>query len=202
MPILAVSGEYKFLRYVGQDVDAVYIKGVKAYGKNLWCFANSGANDYGSNTVEAMDNLSRPQHYKFTVTSIASNIWSRLFQGLCPAATVPSYDINKQYTTSYWIKPSLGRMRIYVYLGKLSGSGNTNLVSVITDFVPNEWNFFSITRTPAGTDSSTSNANLVGFRYYQADHIGVDLIGQTVEIKDVKLEEGSLSPYSINSTLL
>lgn len=202
MTILAVSGEYKFLRYVGQDVDAVYIKGIKAYGKNLWRFADSGANDYGSNTVEVMDNLSRPQHYKFTVTSISSNIWSRLFQSLCPAATVPSYNINKQYTTSYWIKPSLGRMRIYVYLGKLSGSGNTNLVSVITDFVPNEWNFFSITRTPAGTDSTTSNANLVGFRYYQSDHIGVDLIGQTVEIKDVKLEEGSLSPYSINSTLL
>ena len=201
MPILAVSGEYKFLRYMGQDIDAVYIKGVKAYGKNLWCFANSGANDYGSNTVEAMDNLSRPQHYKFTVTSISTsaNLWSRLFQSLYPDPNA-LYDMSKTYSFSVLVKPSLNKVRVYVYLGVIGGSINQTNYPV--DLIPNIWNKIVFENRPPADTPTSGNKSLLGFRYLQTDHAGINLVGQTLEVKDIKLEEGSLSPYSINSTLL
>lgn len=205
MVALAASDERKFTRYKQQDVDAAYIAGNKIYGRNLWRFINSGANDYGTTTVEAMDGYTlasnNSQHYKFTVTGIASNMWSRLLQGLYPSGTSTSYDLNKDYTTSVLIKPSLNKIRLYLYLGALGQTG-TNYAGILVNVTPNEWNKITYTRKPAGSDAATSNRNLIGIRYLQGDHTGVNLVGQTLEIKELKTEEGELSPYSIHSSLL
>lgn len=211
MVALATSGEKKFVRYKQQDIDAAYIGGKKIYGKNLWRFVNSGANDYGTSTAEAMDGQTiisgLSQHYKFTVTGIASNIWSRLLQNLYYGGTATSYDMSKDYTTSFWVKPSLNKIRVYLYMGALSNNPPatapyTNWTNVLVEVVPNQWNFIQLTRKPAFTDGATSNRNLLGIRYLQGDHVGVNLIGQTLELKEIKTEEGELSPYSIHSSLL
>lgn len=205
MVALAASGERKFVRYKQQDADAVYVAGQKVYGKNLWRFANSGSNDYGTSTVDIMDGGTDTtcQHYKFTVTSIASDIWSRVIQGLYPSGTSTTYDTNKNYTTSFWIKPSLNRIRVYIYLGALASNqpitNQTNWVSKIVDVVPNEWNFITYTRKAAGQDAATSSRSLIGIRYLQSDHAGVNLIGQTIEIKELKAEEYEYSPYSLHA---
>lgn len=204
MPVLAVSGDRRFIKYKDEDIEAAYIAGKKVYGKNLWRFTSSGNNDYGTTSVEAMDgftvasNLS--QHYKLTVTGITSNIWSRLFQSLYPSATTTSYNTSKKYSFSVMIKPSLNRIRIYVYVGAVGGGFNQ--VNFILDLVPNAWNLVTFENRDAASPDAVTNKSLVGLRYLQADHMGVNMIGQTVEIKEVKLEEGELSPYSVHSTLL
>lgn len=211
MPVLAVGGERKFVRYKQQDVDSVYIRGKKVYGKNLWRFSNSGANDYGTTDVVTMDNYTlasnNSQHYKFTVTGLTSNIWSRLIQNLNYGGTTTSYDVNKDYTTSFWVKPSLNKIRVYVYMGAVSNNPPavapyTNWTNVLVEVVPNEWNFIQLTRKPASPDGGTSNRSLLGIRYLQTDHPGVNLIGQTLELKEIKTEEWDLSPYSIHSSLV
>lgn len=211
MVALSASGERKFARYKQQDIDAAYIGGQKIFGKNLWRFRGAGANDYGTTTVEIMDGYTaasnNSQHYKFTVTGTASNIWSRLLQNLYYGGTATSYDMNKDYTTSFWVKPSLNKIRVYVYMGAVSNNPPatapyTNWTNVLVEVVPNQWNFIQLTRKPASPDAATSNRSLLGIRYLQSDHVGVNLIGQTLEVKEIKTEEGELSPYSVHSSLL
>jgi hypothetical protein len=126
-------------------------------------------------------------------------MYSRLFQKLY-ADPNALYDMSKLYSFSALIKPSLGRLRIYVYLGAIGGT--INQTNYVLDVTPNVWTRVTFeNRPPAGTPTDGNKA-LLGFRYLQADHAGVDLVGHTIEVKEVKLEEGSLSPYSINITTL
>jgi hypothetical protein len=197
---IADSGLRNFVRYNNQAVDSIRARGVKVYGKNLWALNDAGANDHGTSDVVVLDSLFQPQAYKFTVTSLSeSAIWSRLFQLCCPPSSLAAYDTSKLHTVSFWIKPSLARTRFYIYVGLSGASAGKNLVNIIVDYIPNEWNFYTYSFFPAGTDTVTPNRSLLGFRYLQGDHAGVNLIGQTVEIKEIKLEEGFLSPYSVNA---
>jgi hypothetical protein len=197
---IADSGLRNFVRYNNQAVDSIRARDVKVYGKNLWAFDDAGANGHGTSDVVVLGSLFKPQAYKFTVTSLgASEIWSRLFQRCCPLSSLAAYDTSKLHTVSFWIKPSLARMRLFVHVGFSGTSEGKNLTNIIVDYIPNEWNFYTYSFFPAGTDTVTPNQSLLGLRYVQGDHAGVNLIGQTVEIKEIKLEGGTLSPYSVHA---
>ena len=203
MPILAVSGEYKFLRYVGQDVDAVYIKGVKAYGKNLWRFSgttplSTGLYGAWSEQVVSINNQSQKLIYsaKGTSGSTALKQWT----GLAPSQTL---DLSEKYTFSCKIKSSLPFVRFYVYI-----FGATNPIAAIKVAVNNtsftDVVFESVQSTGANENASYTGVIFVG--WLVSDFAGISstdsFVGNTIEIKEIKLEQGPLSPYSINSTLL
>ncbi len=207
MVMLARSGyaDRIHTEFSGTEPDAIYCGGEKIYGKNLWTFSNGGYLDQGTASIEAVDGKSTTApgsiHYKFTVQTINSStkIWSVLLGYLFPGATTTSYDTAADYTFSCWVKSSLPRFRIYQYMGAVGTAGD-NLVKMAVDCTPNEWIKIIHFRKPVTADATINNS-LLAFRFFQTDHPGVNIVGQTLEVKEVKLELGTVSPFSIHKSI-
>ncbi|WP_026470116.1 hypothetical protein [Alkanindiges illinoisensis] len=203
MVALAASGERKFVRYKQQDVDAVYIRGNKIYGKNLWQFPNSGSASsavYGEWVTDYLsaDNQHQIQRY---VKRGTQNIQSlKQWTGLSPINFV---DLNKSYSFQCKVKSSLQFVRLFVYI-----YGQTNPVTAFKVGV-NNTTFTDVqlaSLVPNGSATNTAYRGVVFLGWYTSDFNNITdtayFEGHTIEVKEMKLEEGELSPYSIHSSLL
>ena len=203
MVALAVTGENKLVRYKQQDVDAVYIAGQKIYGRNLWSPLNKAfASDYNTVTTTLVEK----GRYKVTITgdkagfTNAKNV-NAYMGGLLPAGY--TYSTTKTYSASFKIKfPYDVSAIIYIYVGSYSypvGTGS-NSIKMTVQCKANEWTDIVVS---GFTPESTATTSLVGFAYVKSQNPQVpNYIGLEIEFKDIKLEEGELSPYSIHSSLL
>lgn len=157
-------------------------------GENLWAFINTGSNDYGTATREvlATDN----SHQKLTITGTKSGTFSNLWQQL--RITGVEFALDKTFSASFEIKPSVAKIRVFLYVWGITNPFANRLVEVI----PNQWNtikFEGMACRDFADNKSPTYGGLLGIRYLASD-VGITeeaLIGQTLEIRNLSIQEGN-----------
>lgn len=181
--------------YSKAETDSAIAGSVTAYntsmtigGNNLWAFSNTGSSDYGTATVELVNN--DLQYQRLTITGTASNLFSRLWQNIKVVESGP-IDTNKPVSLSFDILPAYAKIRVYGYYWA-SGKGTVNQ---LVDVIPNQWNRVVLENVAAPTDgtANTTYIGLLGIRYSAVDNnvAATDLIGKTIEVKNIQLQIGS-----------
>ena len=205
MVALATSGEKKFVRFKQQDVDAAYIGGKKIYGKNLWRFPINGGS--GSNSLYgawSIDNISsNAEHHAVTYSAVGSE--STIALKFYNSLTTVDVDINKSYSFQITLKSTLPKVRLYVYI---FGQGNPVRSYLLNDVKSDEWTTFTLTGLVNNTAYAAANTyrGTIFIGFTKNDYPGAAdssyFLNHRIEIKEMKLEEGELSPYSVHSSLL
>lgn len=204
MPSLAAGNERKFLRYIGQDVDYVYRLGSKLYGKNLWRFPlDGGSATAGTYGTWSINNISGDyEHHSITYTTAGTNASEALkvYGGL---RTHPTY-VNKTYSFQIQVKSTLPTARMYMYI---YGQSNPIVSYLLSNLKADEFTTFTLEglSSVGGQPASDTYTGLIYIGFRRSDYpTASDLsyfLGHTIEMRAMKLEEGGLSPYSLNPTL-
>lgn len=205
MTILAVSGENKFVRYTQLDVDAVHVAGKKIYGKNLWCFpVNGGSSGSALYGTWSIDNISgNAEHHAITYSAVGTNPGNALKS--YSSLTSVDVDINKSYSFQITLKCTLPKLRLYVYI---FGRANPIASYTLNDVKSNEWTTFTLTGIVNNTTLTAANnyRGTIYLGFLKNDYSSAPntsyFLGHRIEVKEMKLEEGELSPYSVHVSLL
>ncbi|MGG2098152.1 phage tail protein [Acinetobacter haemolyticus] len=157
-------------------------------GANFWEFRNTGTSDYGTCTVEQIGG--DLQHQKITITGVASNLFSRLWQPVKVTEHGP-VDSNSPVSVSFDVFPVYSKIRVYAYIW---GSSN-GAVYKLVDVTPNQWNRVTVENIVRRTDIAASETygGLFGLRYVASDN-NVDaseFVGKTIEVKNLQCQLGS-----------
>lgn len=162
--------------------------GLSIGGANFWEFRNTGTSDYGTCTVEQIGG--DLQHQKITITGVANNLFSRLWQPVKVTEHGP-VDSNSPVSVSFDVFPVYSKIRVYAYIW---GSSN-GAVYKLVDVTPNQWNRVTVENIVRRTDIAASETygGLFGLRYVASDN-NVDaseFIGKTIEVKNLQCQLGS-----------
>ena len=204
MPSLAVGNERKFLRYIGQQVDCVYRLGSKLYGKNLWRFpTNGGHTTAGSYGTWSINSISGDyEHHSITYTTAGNNA-SDALKAYIGIRTHPTY-ANRTYSFQIQVKSTLPTARLYVYI---YGAANPVRNYLLSNLKADEFTTVTLEGLSSVGGQAASDTYLgsiyIGFSrgdYPAAFNLSY-FLGHTIEVRAMKLEEGTLSPYSLNPTL-
>lgn len=186
------------LYYANASVESLFSAQRKIYGRNMWELTPF-INEYGGCAQAVLD--AKGQHRRLTVTQVAANnVVSAYAYSLLPNANGTSdYDTTKTYTASFLLLTSLSHVRIYLYFGALGAVGNQIYYQRI-DAQPNVWQQVVFTGLTPPTRDGVGNKSLIAIRLIKNEYAS-SLIGQTIEIKDLKFELGGQSPYSYHPSL-
>jgi len=164
--------------------------GLSIGGQNFWQFHNIGSSDYGSRTVERVDdNL---QHQRITITGTRAGIFSNLWQGV-KVTNSPPLNPETPVSASFSILSPLPKIRVYFYVW---GQAN-NVIEQLVEVIPNQWHRVTVENIKSRyVDTSNPSANylgLLGVRYRPADNNiqETELIGKVFEVRDLQCQEGS-----------
>ncbi len=175
----------------------------KTYGLNLWRFSGAAplsTNLYGAWSEEVISKDKQSQKLIYSAKGTSGSTSLKQWTGM---STSPTMILTETYTFSCKIKSSLKFVRFYVYI-----FGQANPIAAVKVDV-NNTTFTDVIFESVQTNGVNENASYMGVVFIGwtiTDFSNVSdssyFVGHTIEVKDVKLEQGSQSPYSINSTLL